>query len=108
MNKNLLKLNDEMIKELQKQRATHYSIAKNFDRPHVESVSSVHFFKSDKKDSNGNLSEVAYFLPEMHSKNLGEMSGFNVVSRKNSIDIDIKELPEEYLPKQRKSFKNKR
>lgn len=68
--------------------ATHFSLARNFDKHQANSVSSVHFFSGDKADDNGALDEVAYFSPDMHSPNFGPLSGFNEISRKNGQDVE--------------------
>lgn len=83
----LSELTDEMREKLIELGATVCSISKNFDKPNENKVSSIHFFKDDKI-IDGSLQEVAYFLPTLHSNSFGKMSGFNVVNRKNSMDLE--------------------
>lgn len=67
MDSNLYDITDKMIEKIKEEGATHYTVSKNFDKPHQHLVSSVHFFKGIEKDENGSLNEVAYFSPAMHS-----------------------------------------
>lgn len=95
MDIHLSELNDKMIDRLKELKATHYSVAFNFDKPNHNKASSVHFFSSDKKDEKGYLDEVAYFNQDFHNFTRGELSGFNEISRKNGLDINnIKSLKE--------------
>jgi len=74
--------------------ATHYSLAKNYNKPYQHSVSSIHFFTSNVPDHSGALPEIAYFIPDLHSRELGALSGFKEISRLNSIDnVDVKPIP---------------
>lgn len=84
-------LNDEIINELKKLGATHYSNAYNYNNPY-SNASSIHFFLSNEKDQNNSFPECAYFIPDMHSESLGKLSGFNVCHRPNCIDLDIRPL----------------
>lgn len=82
-------LNDTMIAMLVKLNITHYSIQKSFDKPHHNEVSSLHFFSSDIKDSDGCLNEHAYYIPDMHSNALGKLSGFVQIDRKNGVNTNL-------------------
>lgn len=78
-------MTDEMIKKLKSLNALFYSIS-YYPSPHTNEVCSIHFF-DDNKVIDGCLNEVAYFSVDMHSWELGPLSGFNVISRKNAVDI---------------------
>lgn len=49
MDIHLSELNDKMIDRLKELKATHYSVAFNFDKPNHNKASSVHFFLAIKK-----------------------------------------------------------
>jgi hypothetical protein len=92
MKPELTELNDEIVESLAAAGATHFSIARNYDKPNDKKTSSIHFFDSDKVDNNGSLNEVAYFMPDMHSPKLGKSSGFQLINRSNGIDVENVEL----------------
>lgn len=78
-------LTDAMQQRLKELGATHYAISmvsatypQRGRRPF-----SYHFFKGGRRLENG-FSEVAYFMPDMHSLSWGELSGFNEVERMNA------------------------
>lgn len=85
----LLHLNDHLIVSLLKLNVKYYSLAKNFNKPYHNTISSIHFFENNIKDDNDCYSECAYFLPDMHSLSLGKLSGFNKLSRKNNVDKNL-------------------
>ncbi len=81
----VIDLNDQIIERLKVIRASHVAFSHNFDKPYDKQTSSVHFFSSDIKGKKG-LPEVAYYMPGMNSKSLGDLSGFVEVERSNAID----------------------
>tara|TARA_Y100001934_G_C12334719_1_gene766964 strand:+ start:1235 stop:1579 length:345 start_codon:yes stop_codon:yes gene_type:complete len=86
-------LNKSIIRRLETLGVTHYSIAKNFDFPHQDKVSSVHFFTSDIPNSSGGLPEAAHFIPDLHIPDFGALTGFHETHRPNAIDTDVMPLP---------------
>jgi hypothetical protein len=82
-------LNDKIINELKKLGATHYSQAFNYDKPHENNVSSIHFFTSNENNQNNGFPECAHFIPDMHSVSLGELSGFSICHRLNNFDTNL-------------------
>jgi hypothetical protein len=82
-------LNNEMIALTLKLNVTHYSIAKNYDHPNNNQVSSIHFFTGDIPDEKNCFPECAYFIPSMHSNRFGALSGFSVINRPNGLDTKL-------------------
>lgn len=78
-------ITSEMLDTLIKLKVTHYSVARNFDKPNEHEISSVHFFDSNVRDDMGGFSEVAYYLPTMYD------NGFNKIQRSNQIDTGLVE-----------------
>ncbi len=86
-------LNKSIIRRLEQLGVTHYSIAKNFDSPYRDSVSSVHFFTSDIPNCTGGYPEAAHFIPSLHIPDFGLLTGFHETHRPNLIDTNLKPLP---------------
>lgn len=74
---------NEVLAELKRLGATHYTVARNFGDDTNMSVSSIHFFKGVTQN------EVAYLMPSMKMKS--PLSGFVECKRQNPIDAHFHE-----------------